>query len=70
MPLRVEISSQIKLVICIGYFYHLAKVSGLESRLEPQVRVVVLRPGCFGDEEDIVPVGARGRFPGETCRER
>lgn len=64
MPLRVEIASQVELVIRVGYFHHLAEVPGLEPRLESQVRAVVLRPGRLGDEEDIVPVG--GRLPRKT----
>lgn len=63
MPLRVEIPSQVELIVRVGYFHHFAEVPGLETRLEPQVRAVVLRPGRFGDEEDIVPAAARGRLP-------
>lgn len=67
MPLRVEISSQIELVIRIGYFHHFTEVPRLEPRLKPQVCAVVLWPRCFGDEENI-PVGACGRFPGRKIR--
>lgn len=68
MPLRVQVPSQIELVIRVGYFHHFAEISGFETRLESQVRVVVFRPGRFGDEEDVIAVGSR--FSGEIRGER